>query len=390
MNFLVGSVARSACCAGESLCAELRVRSRYSAVGIYVFVSLLGGVLTGCKPTTPAGKQVETETVADPINESFEIETVEDPATREIWPFLSGVRSNLRERRWEELEAQAAALRSEGRAVFDDGSYKIVYFYWAMSPAEEASDAEWAAREVLLSEWLKARPFSLTALIAKAEFLTSFGWRARTSKWAREVTPEGWRLFRERLDEATILLKEAKRLDERDPMWWMTSMKIAMGLSFSDSQQYRLFEEAIAFDPKCWHFDVVRATALLPRWGGRRGEWEAHAAKAAARTEGLGAEVYARIANDLAYYHDYFFDETGASWPKTKEGFELIRQRYPKSLAAVHESAFLASNYGDYQFGLEMADLIGNRFLPDVWTDQDEFLSFLVWAGEVRLHLKTK
>lgn len=372
-------------------CTGFRVVSRRRVVGI--LASLLVLVCAGCKPAAPIGARFENDAVEDPANpvdQFFEIETVEDPAMEEVWPFVAEVRSRLRERRWEELEAQAADLRREGRAVFENGSYKIVYFYEVMSPAEEASDAEWAAREALLSEWMRARPLSLTALIAKAEFLKSYGWRARTSKWAREVTPEGWRLFRERLDEATILLREAKRLEERDPMWWLTSMQIAMGLSFSNAQQRELFEEAIAFDPKCWHFDALRAVALLPRWGGREGEWEAHASRAAARTDGLGAEAYARIAMDLSYYHEYLFEETGASWPMTKQGLELMRQRYPKSLAFVHESAFLASNYGDYELGLEMADLIGNGFLPDHWNDQDDFLDFLIWAEEVRLELKMR
>src|SRR5207302_6524764 len=52
--------------------------------------------------------------------------------------------------------------------------------------------------------------------VYRGEFYIKFAWDARGGGYAGTVTPEGWKLFRERLDEATKCFEKAWDLDPTD------------------------------------------------------------------------------------------------------------------------------------------------------------------------------
>ncbi|MDQ3621744.1 MAG: hypothetical protein M3463_04540 [Verrucomicrobiota bacterium] len=108
----------------------------------------------------------------------------------------------------------------------------------------------------------------------------------------------------------------------------------------------------------------MRAYSLLPRWHGEPGDWEAHAEQASARPDGLGVETYARIVINLRRYHENIFRETKASWPKTREGLEQLRKKYPTSLEILSNSALLATLAEDRPLAKEMFDRLGETYLP--------------------------
>jgi hypothetical protein len=128
-----------------------------------------------------------------------------------------------------------------------------------------------------------------------------------------------------------------------------------------------LLEQAKAFEPKFWAYDIARARSLLPRWYGEPGDWEAYAEQAAGRPDGLGAEIYARIVMDLHGYYDNVFRETKASWLKVRQGLSEMRQKYPRSFDLLNQTALLSTLGGDRELAKETFGKLGDSYLPSVW-----------------------
>jgi hypothetical protein len=132
--------------------------------------------------------------------------------------------------------------------------------------------------------------------------------------------------------------------------------------------------------PKFWAFDTSRAYSLLPRWHGEEGNWEAFAEKAAARPDGVGVEVYARIVASLASFYDNIFKETKASWPKTKEGLEQILKKHPDSAELRSLAALLATKADDRPFAKANFDELGTTFLRRIWRSPEAFAEAYNWS----------
>ena len=125
---------------------------------------------------------------------------------------------------------------------------------------------------------------------------------------------------------------------------------------------------------------MSRAESLLPRWYGKPGDWEAYAVQTAARPDGLGDEVYARIVMALHGYYGNVFRETAVSWAKVRSGLKQMRQLYPDSLDILSETALLAAKAGDRALAKEMFDQLGDRYLDSIWRKPEYFVRDRNWA----------
>jgi len=61
------------------------------------------------------------------------------------------------------------------------------------------------------------------------------------------VTPEGGRKFEERLAKAHEVLNDARKLPEKDPMFWDAALRVALGQGWSKPDYDTLLAEAVAF-----------------------------------------------------------------------------------------------------------------------------------------------
>ena len=225
-------------------------------------------------------------------------------------------------------------------------------------------------------------PESITARVAQAGFLVDYAWYARGSGYSDTVKDEGWRLLAERLTEAQKVLSEAKKMKSKCVMWWNVQMTVALGQDWEHAKYDELFAEAKTFEPEFWSFDVKRAYYLLPRWHGQPGDWEAAAEKEIDRP-GLGAEAYARVVmNQRAYYKQNIFVETKASWPKTRDGMEILHRKYPDSQEILNAYVQFARMSDDRPVARKLFEEIGGRFYPKSWTNQDRFFQDRNWAYE--------
>jgi hypothetical protein len=335
-------------------------------VAVLVGISALGG----CK------KDAFT---AEERAAAAQLKPIKDPILEEIYAFRQEVRENYNSRRFDQLEKRAFELR-RGKPVFANGSWKIAQFYESFICRPEEPENMWQLHDRIHRDWITAFPQSITARVAYADFFTSYAWHVRGSGFADKVTAEGWRLFGERIAAARRILEEARELPERDPIWWSVILRIARAQGWSKNEFDRAVEAAKSYEPKFWGYDISRAESLLPRWYGELGDWEAYAEKVAARPDGLGLEVYARIVAALHGYYGNIFRETNASWPNVRAGLERMRQLYPRSLDIISETALLAVMADDPTVAKEMFDQLGNKYLSDVWKKPEYFVRYRKWA----------
>jgi hypothetical protein len=305
--------------------------------------------------------------------EAAKLTEAKDPVLEEIFAFRKEVRLDYNSRRFAQLESRAAELR-RGKAVFDNGSWKLQEFYESFTCRPEEPERRWQLHDQIHRDWINAFPQSITAKTAYADFFLAYAWQARGSGFADEVTPEGQRLFSERIAAGAKALDEARQLPEKDAMLGYVTLRLARSQGWSKNRYDRAVEEAKSFEPRFWGYDVSRAESLLPRWYGKPGDWEAYAEEAAARPDGQGDEVYARIVMWLRGYYENVFRQTKASWPRTRAGLERMRQLYPRSLDVLSETALLAVLADDRALAKEMFDQIGDRYFPAVWETPEYFV----------------
>lgn len=311
--------------------------------------------------------------------EAAKLKAVKDPISEQIMAFRKETRLKYNDRNFEDLEKLAAELRTS-KATFGNGSWKIFQFYTSFDCRAEEPEDMWQLHEQIHKDWIAAKPESVTARIAYADFLASYAWKARGSGYAGTVTQAQWKLFAERLTAANQVLKEAAQLPDKDPMLGRVFLTVALGEGWSKAAYDTLIEKVRSEEPTFWSYDSARAYSLLPRWYGEPGDWEAFAEDAASRPNGLGIEVYARIVMDQRPFYENIFRETKASWPKTKEGLEALRKKHPDSLEFVNATAMLATMAQDRELAKAMFDQLGDNYLPSLWRKAERFAHFRNWA----------
>ncbi|MFE1285727.1 hypothetical protein [Streptomyces sp. NPDC058751] len=122
-----------------------------------------------------------------------------------------------------------------------------------------------------------------TALLISGTRHIDWGWEARTSARAVNVTQEQWRVFRERLLIGEEQLLEAAELR---PDWvtpWRRLLTSARGMSLPQVVKETRLDAALRRDPLDLETHVEWVSQLQPRWGGDPGQALAFARDAIGR-----------------------------------------------------------------------------------------------------------
>ncbi|GAA4998240.1 hypothetical protein [Kitasatospora paranensis] len=129
--------------------------------------------------------------------------------------------------------------------------------------------------EALLGQVLAHRPGDPLATCLLADHHIHLGWQARTSRSAKDVTPEGWRAFRHHLNLAEQLLIGAVARDRGNALAWVLRLTVSRGLSLGTSETRRRHRALTRVAPHHYAGRRGLLQQLLPKWGG---SWEdAHA-----------------------------------------------------------------------------------------------------------------
>ncbi|MCH0565878.1 MULTISPECIES: hypothetical protein [unclassified Streptomyces] len=167
-----------------------------------------------------------------------------------------------------------------------------------------------------------------TALLVSGARHIGWGWEARTTARAVDVTREQWRVFRERLHTAEEQLLEAAELQ---PEWvtpWCRLLTSGRGMSLGPAVNETRLDAALRRDPLDLDSHVEWVMQLQPRWGGEPGQ-----ALAFAREAFAGAPEGHRLGCVIAAAHiEEWVESDGSNCLDTPGTQEELRNAAGRSI----------------------------------------------------------
>jgi hypothetical protein len=310
------------------------------------------------------------QTSSNQLTKPVTSETAER-ALRSQWRRLFETRS------WTELDSLADRLRSQ-RLRFQGGGWQLHVLYTILSTVNSPpeTDAAWEAQIAALQEWIRRAPLSPTPRIALADTYEKFAWKARGGDLADKVSDEGWKLFDERLKEASQVLEQAEQISRGDPEWYNAMLITTAPRDWNRSKAEALVDESLSREPGYFYIVRVQANNLLPRWYGEPGDTERFVAKIADRIGGAdGDATYFFVAEAILTEtaNCSLCSPPPMSWARLRLGYAAIERLYGTNNFEKNAYAFLAVQAGDRETARGAFEKIGDNWDPDVWGSRTQF-----------------
>jgi hypothetical protein len=231
-----------------------------------------------------------------------------------------------------------------------DGSWKLAIFQSAMNNWFSNLNA-WDSGYQLIRRWREKTRKSRAAALTEALYWYRYAWSARGNGYARSVTPEGWKLFRERLQKAEAVLLESKPYTSSSPLWGRIRIDVGTGQGWSKVRLLEIFHENTEREK---YFDPIytgMVAFLVPKWGGDWRLVDTFIKDAVKNTQEVdGYSMYTRLYWSINQGEDLefnLFQDSLASWADMKRGFEDIIHNYPHSAWDINTFAAVACIAGD-------------------------------------------
>jgi hypothetical protein len=281
------------------------------------------------------------------------------------------------------LELLAQDLRTSKKQL-SSGAWELAAFYGACSELpENATAIHWQRRQVQLETWARKNTNSITALVALADFWTSYALLARGEDWVASVSPQNLNLMKARMTRAGDIVKLAVKLEPKCPYFYAVVQTIALHSGMPRPQYEQMLAEGIALAPGFMSFYYQKIMFLQPRWHGKSAdEWHVFVK---AEADKIGADdgdlFYARCACFVSSfgYYDAFIRDSPVDWPRLRHGLEVCLQRYPDSLWAQTRLCYFSGQKGEKQQMQKYFLKIGQKVDTSVWS-KARFLEDREWA----------
>ena len=333
-------------------------------------------VLAGLSLILASGQlPISGQTAPSPALQSSptELQADTEAADANMRTFRVHVHELFNQGAYSELEAVAGRLQSQ-RLRFRGGAWQLRVFYSMISypPSLTATDAEWQAQIAKLEQWAKIYPDSPVPRVAIADAYLRFAWKARGNGDANTVTPEGWVLFRQRVQSARQVLEDAAKVSVNCPEWYRAMQTVALAQGWPREQVDALAEAALNNEPGYYYFATAQANYLLPKWYGKPGETEQYAEQVADRTGGDDGNIeYFFIASSMNCCRRT--QAPALSWPRVRQGFAALDQQYGTTNRERNVMAWLALRAGDKATAQQLFARIGNDWDESVWKTKVRF-----------------
>jgi hypothetical protein len=214
---------------------------------------------------------------------------------------------------------------------------------------------------------------------------------ARGTGWAKDVAPESWVLFNERLAQARLVLEAAKKLPTKDPEWFTQMLELARLQGWPLTQYDDLYFRAVRFEPAYYTIYRERAYWMLPRWHGEEGQWQKFALEASETAKKqIGEDIYGRIVTQIwgltdrsirNAASDNFLKTSGISWERLKVSFENMEKHYPSSILNENAYCAFACMAGDKETARGLFNKIGiGGWYRNIWGSAGQFVHCKNWA----------
>ncbi len=289
------------------------------------------------------------------------------------------IETDLVEEKFEDLDRMAAQFRSE-KTRFPGGGWKLTSFYSALDKPM-LTDKDTLDHLAHLKHWIAQRPESITARVALATSLHRWAWVARGNGMGDSVTPEGWRLFGQRIGESLQVLQAAANLHERCPQWYSEMMIVGLAQDWNVAKMKEVFEQGVQFEPEYFHLYKQMANYLLPKWDGKPGDASSFAKTAADNAGGEeGDVIYFHIATAVIGKSGKEVKAQEMDWPRIQRGYRALTAQYGTTGYLKNEVAYFAYEFRDAAFARQQFELIGDHWNRSVWRDRERFDRARDWS----------
>jgi hypothetical protein len=266
--------------------------------------------------------------------------------------FKASIRQYLEREDFATIETLGRELeQSKERST--DGTWLLDTFFQAFDLSAQDEKEIYEKRAQIIRNWRTRLPTSHFAILADAAFHFDLAWKWRGPGFASTVTKEGWENFKRELSAAREIL-ESNPQAKSSPEYFVRMQRIALGQHWSKKDYLALFSEAVSREPDYYPFYYSVANYLLPKWYGKKGDWEKFAEEQRAKRGGFEGDIlYTRIAWWVERnYSRRLFEKTAASWEIMAAGFAALMQQHP-------DSRFLKNAYA--RFAWEARDRVRLR-----------------------------
>ena len=213
----------------------------------------------------------------------------------------------------------------------------------------QLNDELWQVRKQRLDEWSKGKPESLTARLSVAAFPVKYAWMARGGGYSHTVSPQGWKLFRERTEEGRKALEALDAKTKEDAGWYEYMLEVALAQGWPAEKYDALFFRAVDKYPDYTPFYFSRMNFYNPRWYGSDAEVRRVVEEAVSRTKSqMGETMYARL--HWLEMDAQMFKTGRTDWSRMKAGFQQMVKDYPDRWNMNNFAKFscMAADYGTF------------------------------------------
>jgi Domain of unknown function (DUF4034) len=281
--------------------------------------------------------------------------------------------------KFDDLDRMADQYRRE-KTRAPGGEWRLRLFYSALD-APRLSDQDSRDHLAHLEHWMQSRPDSITARVALATSLHRWAWVARGHGYAQTVTPEGWRLFNDRIKQAQAVLEGAIKLSAMCPQWYSEMMAVGLAQSWDAGRMKEIFDRGIQFEPGYFYLYLQYANYLLPKWDGHPGDASTFAKSSADQLGGSAGDLlYFQIATILIKRGDESFPVHDLDWDRIQRGYQALSAQDGTSRRTMNQFAYMAYKFQDAAVASQQFAAIGDDWGPGVWRDRQLFDRARDWS----------
>jgi hypothetical protein len=286
------------------------------------------------------------------------------------------LQADLIAEKFDGLDQIADQLRS-GKTRLPGGQWQLRLFYTALD-APQQTEGDSVEHVAHLEHWMTQRPNSITARVALATALTRWAWVARGNGYVKTVTPEGWRLFEERMKEAEAVLEGSRK---GCPQWYSAMLAVGIAQSWDLERMHKVLSDGIQFEPGYYYLYLQYANYLLPKWAGRPGAASNFARSSADAVGGDAGDIlYFQIGTVLILRGDDDFPVHEMDWQRLQRGYQALLSQYGSAGFPQNQLAYMAWKFQDSVVARQQFTLIGNSWNRTVWGDRNIFDRARDWA----------
>jgi hypothetical protein len=261
----------------------------------------------------------------------------------------------------EAFEACDAALASiKGEGIADYTAYSQAYS---------------AVEGPVFQNW----PNAYSSLLLKGEAYVQLAWGARGIGYADTVTPEGWKLFNEKIAVAENALTNAWRMNPNDSRIADQMLEVELGQGEGRDRMDLWFNRAMALNPCDYYACARKLLYLQPKWYGSVDDMLAFGRECATNTQ-WGGNI-SMIMLDAHYSISYMYTNQADQdnywkqpevWPDLQTAYDRFFQVNPNATGRYGQYALYAYKCGQWKEFLELIPKLGPTSY-DYFGGKDQF-----------------